>query len=194
MQRHRTARGAVLCPPPPGFRNFNERAIETQTKRSRAKATNGFAKHPVAFKTANDLPKASRAEDDHLIMNERLADAIDLHMQMKQAHWNVKGPSFIGLHELFDRSTKPPGSTWIRSPSAPRSSAASLKERCASALSAPDFRNIRTASPRVRRTVSAVSAALAAFGQEVRQSIDQADELDYDTDTGRHLHRRITRH
>jgi len=36
-------------------------------------------------------------------MNQRLADAGDLQMQMKQAHWNVKGPHFIGLHELFDQ-------------------------------------------------------------------------------------------
>lgn len=36
------------------------------------------------------------------LLNARLADAVDLSMQMKQAHWNVKGPSFIALHELFD--------------------------------------------------------------------------------------------
>src|ERR1051325_4749167 len=35
-------------------------------------------------------------------MNKRLADAVNLQSQMKQAHWNVKGPSFIGLHKLFD--------------------------------------------------------------------------------------------
>ena len=37
------------------------------------------------------------------LLNARLADAIDLHLQAKQAHWNVKGPGFIALHELFDR-------------------------------------------------------------------------------------------
>ena len=37
-------------------------------------------------------------------MNRRLADAVDLQMQMKQAHWNVKGPHFIGLHEQFDKT------------------------------------------------------------------------------------------
>jgi DNA-binding ferritin-like protein len=36
-------------------------------------------------------------------MNQRLASAVDLQLQMKRAHWNVKGPSFIGLHELFDK-------------------------------------------------------------------------------------------
>jgi starvation-inducible DNA-binding protein len=36
------------------------------------------------------------------LLNQRLADAVDLQTQMKQAHWNVKGPNFIGLHKLFD--------------------------------------------------------------------------------------------
>ena len=35
------------------------------------------------------------------LLNARQADAIDLHMQTRQAHWNVKGPNFIALHELF---------------------------------------------------------------------------------------------
>jgi starvation-inducible DNA-binding protein len=37
------------------------------------------------------------------ILQERLADSVDLMQQLKQAHWNVKGPNFIGLHQLFDQ-------------------------------------------------------------------------------------------
>lgn len=51
--------------------------------------------------TRNDLPTAVRARVVELL-NSRLADAIDLGAQAKQAHWNVKGPNFIALHELFD--------------------------------------------------------------------------------------------
>lgn len=37
------------------------------------------------------------------ILNARLADAIDLGIQAKMAHWNIRGPHFIALHELFDK-------------------------------------------------------------------------------------------
>jgi starvation-inducible DNA-binding protein len=54
------------------------------------------------FRTKNDLPERVRAEIVTLL-NQRLADAIDLQSQCKQAHWNVKGDNFIALHELFDK-------------------------------------------------------------------------------------------
>jgi len=53
------------------------------------------------YATKNDLPESTRREVIELL-NARLADCIDLESQAKQAHWNVKGPSFIALHELFD--------------------------------------------------------------------------------------------
>jgi starvation-inducible DNA-binding protein len=53
------------------------------------------------YTTKNDIPEARRIEIAELL-NQRLADCIDLQTQCKQAHWNVKGPSFIALHKLFD--------------------------------------------------------------------------------------------
>jgi starvation-inducible DNA-binding protein len=53
------------------------------------------------FKTKYDLSEEIRAKAVELL-NARLADCIDLQTQSKQAHWNVKGPNFIALHELFD--------------------------------------------------------------------------------------------
>lgn len=35
-------------------------------------------------------------------LNQRLVDAIDLHTQVKVAHWNIRGPHFASLHPLFD--------------------------------------------------------------------------------------------
>jgi starvation-inducible DNA-binding protein len=54
------------------------------------------------FDTRNDLPANVRTKAIELL-NARLADAIDLGTQTKHAHWNVKGPNFIALHELFDK-------------------------------------------------------------------------------------------
>jgi starvation-inducible DNA-binding protein len=53
------------------------------------------------YPTKNDLPEPSRINAIGLL-NQRLADCIDLQTQCKQAHWNVKGPNFIALHKLFD--------------------------------------------------------------------------------------------
>ncbi len=53
-------------------------------------------------RTKNDLAKKNREKLVEML-NARLADAIDLKTQAKQAHWNVKGHHFIGLHELFDQ-------------------------------------------------------------------------------------------
>ncbi len=53
-------------------------------------------------RTKNDLPEKVRLQMVALLQ-ERLAECVDLVTQAKQAHWNVKGPSFIALHELFDK-------------------------------------------------------------------------------------------
>ncbi len=52
-------------------------------------------------RTRNDLPAKTR----NAIVTQlasHLADAVALRLVVKQAHWNVKGPSFLPLHELFD--------------------------------------------------------------------------------------------
>lgn len=53
-------------------------------------------------KTRIDLPDNTRKAMVALL-NARLVDAIALRLAVKQAHWNVKGPSFIALHEMFDQ-------------------------------------------------------------------------------------------
>ena len=55
----------------------------------------------LLYETKNPLPLETRARSVALL-NDRLADSLDLQSQCKQAHWNVKGPQFIGLHKLFD--------------------------------------------------------------------------------------------
>lgn len=47
------------------------------------------------------IPVAQRA-DLHALLNQQLVDTLDLYASIKEAHWNVTGPQFIALHELFD--------------------------------------------------------------------------------------------
>jgi len=55
-----------------------------------------------SYATKIDLPVATRNKVIE-VLNQQLADSFDLFSQIKQAHWNVKGLQFIGLHELFDK-------------------------------------------------------------------------------------------
>lgn len=73
----------------------------TKTRPAPAAATPRAAGESRLFPTKNDLPEAARREAAALL-NQRLADCLDLQLQCKQAHWNVKGPAFIALHKLFD--------------------------------------------------------------------------------------------
>lgn len=51
--------------------------------------------------TRNDL-KSNVKKVSIELLNARLADAIDLALLTKQAHWNIKGPQFIAIHEMLD--------------------------------------------------------------------------------------------
>jgi starvation-inducible DNA-binding protein len=60
------------------------------------------AQTATLHKTHIDLDEDTRTTVVELL-NRQLADTADLYSQTKQAHWNVKGPHFIALHELFDK-------------------------------------------------------------------------------------------
>ena len=136
---------------------------------------------PKMYKTENNIPKNRRSELNAL-MNKRLASAVDLQMQMKQAHWNVKGPNFIGLHELFDKVDE--GVEGYVDMIAERivqlGGIAEGTVRVAAARSQLEEYPLSIAEGPAH--VSAVAAALAAFGCEARGTINEADELD-DADT-----------
>jgi len=55
----------------------------------------------MTYTTRIDLPPMVRQQIVKLLQ-QRLNDAIDLEAQLKHAHWNVKGPQFFQLHQLFD--------------------------------------------------------------------------------------------
>ncbi len=131
--------------------------------------------------TKNDLAKGKREKViEHL--NARLADAIDLKTQAKQAHWNVKGHHFIALHELFDQVA-----------TAVEAHVDLIAERV-TALGGTAMGTARVVAQRSSLSeypleifdgtahVDALSTAMADFGKRIRQNIDDADKLD-DADT-----------
>ena len=54
------------------------------------------------FKSHVDLDNDKRAELAQML-NKVLATTIDLRLQVKQAHCNVKGTQFFARHEMYDR-------------------------------------------------------------------------------------------
>ncbi|MGK5089439.1 DNA starvation/stationary phase protection protein Dps [Bdellovibrionota bacterium FG-2] len=55
--------------------------------------------------TRIDITESVRSKTVQML-NDRLADGIELMLQTKQAHWNLRGRGFFQLHKLFDEVTK----------------------------------------------------------------------------------------
>jgi starvation-inducible DNA-binding protein len=125
--------------------------------------------------TKNDLPEDVRTKMV-AVLNARLADAVDLHSQAKQAHWNVRGPSFFSLHELFDEVA-----------ASAQEYADELAERAVQ-LGGTALGTARVAAQRSTLSeyptriarggdhVEALSSALSSFARAVREAIDSAED------------------
>jgi starvation-inducible DNA-binding protein len=128
------------------------------------------------YETANDMPQDRRIELCALL-NLRLADTVDLQTQLKQAHWNVKGPNFIGLHELFDKITASAEAyaDLIAERVVQLGGTAEGTARMAAARSRLDEYPLSIADGLAH--VDAVITALSTYGREIRDSIEEAESL-----------------
>lgn len=127
--------------------------------------------------THNTLSENIRGQAIELL-NKHLAAAIDLHGQLKLAHWNVRGPAFIAIHELFDKVA------------AEVEEFSDMIAERTGALGGVAQGGLKTALEKSflipyplaiadeKQHVFAVSAALAAFGQSTREAIAQAEAFD----------------
>jgi starvation-inducible DNA-binding protein len=133
------------------------------------------------FKTKNDLAEGIRVQAVELL-NARLADAIDLQTQTKQAHWNVKGPNFIALHELFDKINED-AEDYVDELAERVVQLGGVAEGTARIAAKRSSLNEYPANAVDGRShVEALSSVLATFGKSARKAIDQANELgDLDT-------------
>jgi starvation-inducible DNA-binding protein len=133
------------------------------------------------IQTKNDLSESTRGSMTQLL-NQQLADLLDLGLQTKQAHWNVKGPHFIGLHELFDKAAEEL-----------EEFTDSIAERAVQ-LGGVALGTVQVISKNSRlpaypldmhsgnKHVAALSSALAEFGKTMRLAIDTASKAG-DADT-----------
>jgi starvation-inducible DNA-binding protein len=128
------------------------------------------------FPTKNDLPAEARARIADLL-NMRLADCIDLQTQCKQAHWNVKGPSFIGLHKLFDdvNTDVEEYVDLLAERVVQLGGVAEGTARCAAERST--LREYPLEISNGQEHVDALSTALASFGSVCRKGIEELEEL-----------------
>jgi starvation-inducible DNA-binding protein len=134
----------------------------------------------VVYPAHNDLPAEARSSLIDLL-DERLADAVDLQTQMKQAHWNVKGPTFFQLHELFDKINED-AEEYVDLIAERAVQLGGLvhgtARQSASRSTLPEYPLVKEG----RQHVDAVTTALAAFGRNVRAAIDRSEKLgDKDT-------------
>lgn len=125
------------------------------------------------YESRIDLAHNARAQSIALL-NERLADAIDLASHAKQAHWNVKGPSFIALHELFDQihtSALDHIDTIAERVTALGGIAEGTSAVAAQKSTLPKYPLTIAAGP---DHVAALADSIAAHGRHVRAAIDAA--------------------
>src|SRR5881227_2719270 len=150
---------------------------------------------PVYYRTKHDLIERSapmskkknalsEEQQAKLIeqLNRRLADAIDLQLQSRQAYWNVKGPHFMALRELFDKVAR--GVQEYANLIAEHIvQLGGMAEGTAPAVARrTSLDEYRLATADGQGHSNALSTTLTAFGKHVRYASEQATLLQ-DTDT-----------
>jgi len=133
------------------------------------------------YDTRNDLPASVRTPIVNLL-NNRLADAIDLGTQAKQAHWNVKGPNFIALHELFDQIAEHIEDHVDTIAERITALGGTANGTIAAVSRTSTLTPYPTEITEGVQHVDALSSAVASFGAKVRKGIDEAAQAG-DADT-----------
>ncbi len=116
------------------------------------------------------------------ILNRRLADAIDLQLQSRQAYWNVKGPHFMALRELFDKVAQ--GVEEYADRIAEHIvQLGGMAEATAHAVASRTSLDEYVLAPADEQShINALATTLTSFGKHVRYASEQATELK-DADT-----------
>ncbi len=120
-------------------------------------ADTGTSNTPRTHKTRNNTDSNAKKVSIEAL-NARLADGIDLALAIKQAHWNLKGPQFIGVHEMLDGF---------------RTQLDELNDSVAERTKLPAY---PTGIYAIADHIAALIDSYAAYANAVRQNIDETDE------------------
>jgi starvation-inducible DNA-binding protein len=128
------------------------------------------------YKTKIDLSEKTR-RNVIAVLNDRLAEAIDLQSQVKQAHWNVKGPHFIALHELFDKISDGVLEQIDDLAERVTSLGGTAEGTVAVAAKRSKLKNYPLSITAGKDHLFYLSTQLAAYGKTVRLAIEDTDKL-----------------
>ncbi|SNR35237.1 DNA starvation/stationary phase protection protein Dps [Paracoccus sediminis] len=115
-------------------------------------------------------------------LNGRLIDSIALAMAVKQAHWNLRGPGFIGVHELLDtvhENLRKHVDTMAERVQVLDGAAVGTAERVSSGSTLSEYPTDLT---KVEDHLRALCERYRAHGEKLRAAIDATDEAG-DADT-----------
>ena len=124
--------------------------------------------------TKNTLAAAKRGKSI-VLLGMGLIHALDLERHAKQAHWNVRGPNFKALHELFDevaQQAEDASDLLAERVVALGGTADGRADVVASRSTLPEY---PTDASIGNQHVEALSCSIASFGSLARDAIEQAD-------------------
>ena len=132
------------------------------------------------FNTRIDIDQDKREELVGLL-NQQLADAVDLFTQTKQAHWNVKGLDFFQVHELLDdlaKVVRKQSDTIAERATALGGVAMGTARMSADNSTLPEYPTDTFDAPAL---LNAVAERYAAYAASTRAAIKRSQELDEPT-------------
>jgi len=127
-------------------------------------------------RTRNTLPSAAREQSVKLLLTA-LVDLLELRAATKLAHWNIKGPAFIAVHELLDKTVDDiaeAADTVAERAVQLGGQAVGTSRQVAAATTLEDFPADANAQNVI---IKEVCDRLAAVGKTIRESIDKASDI-----------------
>lgn len=132
---------------------------------------------------ATDTPPATQApfEASQALadaLQQVLADQVDLHLQAKQAHWNLVGPGFREIHLQLDEITEAAREFADTIAERVRALGHAVDGRAATVAKSSSLPDFPEGEQTVEDTVALIEERIAASGKTIREIHDEVDDED----------------